>query len=162
MKVEKRQAVVYEEGFESGNLWHTMPGMKAVADKLAHNGNYSLLIDGTQQGSWNYTDYDLGLSVLPGSKYKLSAWMLVESMDPKIEPYLKIGLTDAQNKWIENHSTNIYDLAILGTWQYLETILETTVETAGGHLAIEKGSLETQIKATIRIDDVKLELIESP
>ena len=163
VRVEKQQAVVYEEGFESGNLWEASPGIKTSADKtLIHNGNYSLLINGNQQGSWNYASHNLKQSILPGSKYKLSCWLLVESIDPKIEPYLKIGLADSQGKWIENHNTNYYDLSKLGTWQYLETILETTVETVEGHLAVEKGSLETQITATIRIDDVKLELLESP
>ena len=163
VRVERQQAVVYEEGFESGNLWEASPGIKTSADKtLIHNGNYSLLINGNQQGSWNYASHNLEQSILPGSKYKLSCWLLVESIDPKIEPYLKIGLADSQDKWIENHNTNYYDLSKLGTWQYLETILETTVETVGGHLAVEKGSLETRITATIRIDDVKLELLELP
>jgi hypothetical protein len=163
VKTERRQAVVYEEGFESGNLWSASSGMKVSADKtLAHSGDSSMLITGTQQGSWNYASHDLGLSILSGSKYRLSCWMQVESINPEVEPYLKIGLTNAKEEWLENQNTNYYDLSKLGTWQYMEIVFETSAETFGGHLAVEKGSLESQITATIRIDDVKLELLESP
>ena len=163
VKTERRQAVVYEEGFESGNLWNASSGMKVSADKtLAHSGDYIMLITGTQQGSWNYASHDLGLSILSGSKYRLSCWMQVESINPEIEPYLKIGLTNAKGEWLENQNTNYYDFSKLGTWQYMEIVFETSAETFGGHLAVEKGSLESQITATIRIDDVKLELLESP
>jgi len=163
VKTERRQAVVYEEGFESGNLWSASSGMKVSADKtLAHSGDYSMHITGTQQGSWNFASHDLGLSILSGSKYRLSCWMQVESINPEIEPYLKIGLTNVKGEWLENQNTNYYDLSKLGTWQYMEIVFETSAETFGGHLAVEKGSLESQITATIRLDDVKLELLESP
>jgi hypothetical protein len=163
VKTERRQAVVYEEGFESGNLWSISSGMTVSTDKTsAHSGDYSMLITGTQQGSWNYASYDLGLSILSGSKYRLSCWMQVESIKPEIEPYLKIGLTNTKGEWLENQNTNYYDLSKLGTWQYMEIVFETSAEIFGGHLAIEKGSLESQITATIRLDDIKLELLESP
>ena len=62
----------------------------------------------------------------------------------------------------EGVKTNSYDLGRLGTWQRLVALVETTPNTAGGHLAIEKGALEGSITATIRLDDVRLELLESP
>ncbi len=77
-------------------------------------------------------------------------------------PYLKIGLSDAQGKWLTNVQTNSYDLGRLGTWQRLVAFVETDPNTSGGHLAIEKGSLEARIAAAIRLDDVRLELLESP
>lgn len=77
-------------------------------------------------------------------------------------PYLKIGLSDAQGKWLANIQTKSYDLATLGTWQRLVALVETTPNTVGGHLAIEKGSLEAHIHAAIRLDDVRRELLESP
>jgi hypothetical protein len=52
-----------------------------------------------------------------------------------------------------------------GCWQRLVALVETTANTAGGHLAIEKGILEGRIAATIRLDDVRLkspESLESP
>ena len=66
-------------------------------------------------------------------------------------------------RWtLTNVQTNSYDLGRLGTWQQLVGFVETTPNTAGGHLAIEKGSLEGRISAAIRLDDVRLELLESP
>lgn len=162
VKVERQQHTVYEESFENGEAWFASNGMKTTADKVvARNGNYSMLIAGTQQGSWGYASHRLKL-VLPGSRYRLSCWMLVESIEPKTRPNLKIGLEDAAGKWINNKHTNPYDLSKLGTWQYLEVTFETTMETVGGHLSIEKGSLDARITVKMRIDDVKLEILESP
>jgi hypothetical protein len=58
--------------------------------------------------------------------------------------------------------TNRYDLARPGTWQQLVALAETTPNTAGAQIAIEKGSLEARISAIIRVDDASLELLESP
>ncbi len=88
--------------------------------------------------------------------------MLIESIEPKIRPDVKIGLIDAQGEWLTNKHTNPYDLSKLGTWQHLEITLETTLETAGGHLSVEKRNREAKIAVTMRIDDVRLELLESP
>jgi len=44
----------------------------------------------------------------------------------------------------------------------IDAFVETTPNTAGGHLAIEKGSLEGRISAAIRLDDVRLDMLESP
>ena len=88
--------------------------------------------------------------------------MLVESIEPKLKPDVKIGLEDAEGKWINNEHTNPYDLSKPGTWQHMEVIFETTLETTSGHLSVEKKRREAKITATIYIDDVKLELLEAP
>jgi hypothetical protein len=158
-------AVVYDEGFEQGTAgWSVTPGMTARADATAHSGKGCLLVSGTQSGkAWNYAQITLKQSVLPASRYRLSCWMHVENIASGAPaPYLKIGLADAQGKWLTNIQTNRYDLARLGTWQRLVALVETTPNTAGGHLAIEKGTLEGRITATLRLDDVRLELLESP
>jgi len=162
VKGEERQSIVYQEGFETGSLWSASEGMKVtVDDKMAHSGKYSMLISGTQQGSWGYAAHGVK-PVLPGSRYKLSCWMLVESIEPRLKPDVKIGLEDAEGKWINNKHTNPYDLSKPGTWQHLEVNFETTLETASGHLSVEKKRREAKITATIYIDDVKLELLEAP
>ena len=61
---------------------------------------------------------------------------------------------------MNNYGSNRYDVAKLGTWQRLEAVAEVPVNAATAHLAIEKGVNETPITATIRLDDVKLELLE--
>jgi hypothetical protein len=158
-------AVAYDEGFEQGTAgWTAAQGMTARTDATAHGGKGCLLVSGTQSGkAWSYAQFTLRQPVLPASRYRLSCWMRVENISSGAPaPYLKTGLSDAQGKWLTNIQTNSYDLTRLGTWQRLIAMVETTPNTAGGHLAIEKGTLEGRITATIRLDDVRLELLESP
>ncbi len=155
---------VYQQGFEGeAQLWGAAEGMRASLDRTQpHEGQSCLLLTGTQQGRWNYAFLELPMAVLPGSKYRLSCWMRVDDFEAPKAPYLKIGLTDADDKWFANIGTNVYDTKNLGTWQHLQAKFETPANTAGGHLAIEKGGREFAATATIRLDDVKLELLESP
>ncbi|MCY3022406.1 MAG: carbohydrate binding domain-containing protein [Planctomycetota bacterium] len=163
-KGEPRQSVAYEEGFENGvGGWQAAQGITLRQDEGAHAGKGCLLATGTQAGNaWNYASYNLPQPLLPASRYRFSCWMKVDSAEPAKAPYLKIGLADAAGKWITNCTTNTYDLAKVGAWQLLQGFAETTPETAGGHMAIEKGALEQKITVTIRLDDVKVELLESP
>ena len=158
-------AVVYEEGFEHGpGGWRCTEGMTAGLEAEAHSGKSCLRIAGTQPGTtWNYAHFNLAQPVLPASRYQLSCWMRVDKITPKAPaPYLKIGLADASGKWLTNAQTNAYDLGRLGTWQHLVAFVETTPNTAGGHLAIEKGALEGRFDASLALDDVRFELLESP
>lgn len=49
-----------------------------------------------------------------------------------------------------------------GQWQQLEAAFETSLETAGGHLALERGSNDTATRIDLWFDDVRLELLEAP
>jgi hypothetical protein len=165
VRAEPGEAIAYEEGFEAGSQpWPAAEGMTAVIDPgAAHSGASSLLVTGRQQGAWNYASHQLQIPVLPASKYRLSCWMLAESVEPaNREPHFKIGLTDAQGQQIENHNTNVYNTRDLGTWQQLRVTFDTTPHTTDGHLAIEKGGREETVTVRLRIDDVKLEVLERP
>lgn len=156
---------VYEQGFETAaHGWQATRRMTLRLDPTAHSGKSSLLVEGTQVGeAWNYAAVRLPQPILPSSRYRLSCWMKVDHIEPTGKaPYLKIGLTDGAGKWLTNVSTSHYDEAKLGTWQYLVGDVETTGATVHGDLAIEKGDLETKVTTTLRLDDVKLELLESP
>ena len=61
-----------------------------------------------------------------------------------------------------NCPTNSYDMSNSGTWQRLATTLETSLETAGGHLALERGSHNTGTRIDLWLDNVQLELLEAP
>ncbi|MBM4080035.1 MAG: DUF4832 domain-containing protein [Planctomycetes bacterium] len=164
-RIERQAAAVYEEGFEAGDGgWRPTEGMAVRADSEAHTGKACLLVSGAQPGTaWNYAAITLKQPILPASRYRLSCWMKADSLEPAAKaPYLKIGLTDAQGKWLNNFSTGAYDANKLGTWQPLWGYVETTPDTASGHLAIEKGGKEGKIAVTLRLDDVKLELLEAP
>ncbi len=162
---EPTQATVYQTGFETDAAgWSGAPGMTAAVDaEVAHEGKQSLHVTGVQQKGWNYAACSLPARLMPVSKYRLTAWLLVDEIEPaKTAPYLKIGVNDADGNWIENYSSNRYDLSRPGTWQPLTVIADVPINAATAHLAIEKGAHSTPIRATIRLDDVKLELIESP
>ncbi len=159
------QSWTYREGFERGaGSWTAAPGMAVSAVPGGHGGSAALLVAGTQTGTaWNYAAFDVKAPILPASRYRLSCWMKVDSLQGGApEPYLKIGLNDSKGKWITNVETNRYDMRHSGDWQRLVAYVETTPDTARGQLAVEKGSLETISAATIRLDDIELELLESP
>jgi hypothetical protein len=121
-------------------------GIESTVDpQTFHSGTSSLRLTGDQRGAWNYAARSLAMPVLPGSKYRLSCWLRMDRLEPaQVVPYLKIGLTGADGRWLTNFQTNLYDMAATGTWQRLEGIVETPLETAGGHLALERGSKEAR------------------
>ncbi len=55
-----------------------------------------------------------------------------------------------------------YDMSRSGTWQRLEGTFETSLETAGGHLAVERGTNATPTEIDLWLDRVELELLEAP
>jgi hypothetical protein len=162
---ERPTGVAYGQGFEeTDHGWGVAEGISGATDaETFHGGKSSLRLAGTQQGSYNYTSHNLATPILPGAKYRLSCWLKVDALDPpRLEPYLKIGLTDPEGKWLTNLQTGRYDTGKLGTWQHLVGTFETTLDTAGGHLALEKGTKETAVSLKAWLDDVQLELLEAP
>jgi hypothetical protein len=160
----RRSEMVYEQDFQTGaGGWQGTRGITVRADVGGRDGGGCLLVSGREPGaSWNYAWVRLAAPVLPYSRYRLSCWVKVDSIEPGLAPYLKLGVSDAQGKWITNLNTELYDLSRPGTWQRLVAYADTPAEAATGDLAIEKGVLEAAISAAIRIADVKLELLESP
>ncbi|MDY0167362.1 MAG: carbohydrate binding domain-containing protein [Thermoguttaceae bacterium] len=162
---EPAQAAVYQTGFETDAAgWAGAAGMTAAVDAgAAHDGKQSLRVAGVQQKGWNYAPCHVPAPLTPAGKYRLTAWLLVDEMEPAVNPpYIKIGINDADGKWIENYSSERYDLRRMGTWQPMTVVADVPLHAASAHLAIEKGAYSTPIRATIRLDNVKLELIESP
>jgi hypothetical protein len=162
-RVAAKTEVAYEEGFETGTGgWTAVTGMAMERDADARSGEWSLRLRGTEPGAaWSYAA--VPVPVQPYSLYRLSCWMKVAAIEPaEAPPYLKLGVDDAAGKWITNLNTNQYDLTKIGTWQQLVAHCDTPPETASGVIAIEKGVLEMAINVSMLIDDVKLELLESP
>jgi hypothetical protein len=155
-------ATVYGADFEVGiGEWEGADGMSVQRTNEAHRGRGALLIEGRQPStSWNYAS--AAVSLVPGSRYRLSCWMRVDEIAPQEPPYLKLGVDDAAGQWITNFNTPPYDLSRIGVWQELVTYAETPANAAAGAIAVEKGVLEASIAARIAVDDVRLELLESP
>ncbi|MDZ7616606.1 MAG: carbohydrate binding domain-containing protein, partial [Patescibacteria group bacterium] len=159
------QVAIYQTDFETDAAgWTGAAGMTAAIDDGAvHTGRLSLRVTGVQPKGWNYAACSVPEPLTPASKYRLTAWLLVEDIEPATSPpYIKIGVSDAEGKWLENYSSDPYDLKRKGTWQPLTVVADVPMNAASAHLAIEKGAHSVPIRATIRLDDVKLEMIESP
>jgi hypothetical protein len=110
----------------------------------------------------DYVAHALDTPILPASKYRLPCWLNVKTLQrDRLPPYLKIGLTDHEGKWLTNCPTNAYDMSHAGTWQRLEGTFETSLETAGGHLALEQGTNDTATRMDLWLDNVQLELLEA-
>jgi len=156
--------VAYREGFEGGLAgWVAMQGMSVRTGPAAKSGRSCLLVTGRQPGAaWNYAALGSPLPIAPYSRYQLSCWMKVDSIDSLNPPYLKVAFHDADGKWLTNFSTNQYDLARMGSWQHLVGYAEASPEAAVAYFAVEKGGLENAVAASICLDDVVLELLESP
>ncbi len=158
------------ESAKSLEGWWFAEGMKAslVTQDVAE-GKQCLRIDGKTGKGWNYASAP-GVPLLPGAEYRLTAKMNVVAIDDpkrlsyvrtKMQPFVKMGLTDAEGKWFQNEISSRYDTTKLGTWQKLKAQFITPARTAGGHFAVEKdGTLPRQ--ATILLDDVRLELLSAP
>jgi hypothetical protein len=162
---QRPTGVIYRQQFEStGYGWNCARGLQAKLDAtIFHDGKSSLHLSGRQTSGWNYVSHTLGSPILPGSKYRLSGWLKVNILEPgRLPPYLKIGLTDSEGKWLMNCATNSYDMSNSGQWQHLEAAVETSLETAGGHLALERGSNDTATRIDLWLDNVQLELLEAP
>ncbi|MCE5238996.1 DUF4832 domain-containing protein [bacterium] len=158
-------ATVHENGFEQEpTSWNPVEGIKlSLSTEGPHSGASCLLAEGTAGRVWNYAQTRLQAAAVPYGLYRLSAWMLVETTDnPRKAPYLKLATNAADGKWITNYSTNPYDLRQLGTWQRLETTAELPANAAALDIAIEKGDNTTPIALRLRLDDVKVELLEAP
>ena len=162
---EGHTGVAFEEGFEDESLpWSKAGEMAAnVDDKAAHSGKRSLVIAGLHPKGWNYASLRLPMPLHPAARYHLSAWMLVEEMQPDSHaPYIKFAANDAEDDWIANFTSQRYDMSRMGEWQLMDVYGDVPLHAAIGYLAIEKGASSIPITARIRLDDIKLELLEAP
>jgi len=162
---QRPTGVVYRQKFESaGHGWKCADGLEAELDtEISRDGESSLHLSGRQNRGWNYASHTLTVPILPASKYRLSGWLKVKTLEPdRLAPYLKIGLTDHEGEWLTNCLTDSYDMNESGVWQRLEATVETLAETAGGHLALERGTHDAATRIELWLDDVQLELLEAP
>jgi len=159
------QSFVYQEDFETEEgLWTVPDGMQASIDAgRAHSRDSSMLITGRHEKGWNYAVHTLPTPAIPGARYKLTAWMMVQHLEPAgSAPYVKIGVNDTEGKWIANFTSEPYDMARAGAWQKLQVTVDVPVNAAFLHLAVEKGAYSTPIQASIYFDDVSVELLQAP
>jgi len=158
--------VVYRESFEEGvGGWGpSVEGIEVVAaDDAAKEGKQSLRIFGTKGPGWNYAGAVVPEGVPAFSLCRLTAWMKVDKVTPlKRAPYMKIGINDADDEWITNANTNRYDTTALGTWQKLTALAELPANAALAVVAVETGDMANPVTIDLRLDDIRVEVLEQP
>ncbi len=67
-----------------------------------------------------------------------------------------------QGSHLANHHTERYDLDRLGTWQELSGVFEVGAQAAQGVISLQKGGRHAVRSAVLALDDVCLDVLESP
>lgn len=141
--------------------WFPKGFSAALTSGNAVQGRQCLRLEGNTGTGWNYAGTG-NMPLIHGAEYRFTAQMNVLAIDdPKHAPYVKMGLVAADGKWFHNESSSRYDTAKLGTWQVLKGKFVAPANTAAGHFAVEKGGTPPR-RATILLDDVRLELLSAP
>ena len=148
--------------FESGTAgWNqSAKGISiGAATDQKHGGNSSLKISGTASGVWNFGSSPQ-VSLEPGKQYKLTGWVYVQAWDKSATPpLLKCGVYQ-NGKWIANVFTSKYNMKKINEWQMLSGKITAPADgTIAGSVSLEKGTQDA-IKATVYLDDIKLELAQ--
>lgn len=128
---------------------------------VKHSGEASMKISGTVPSKvWNIArsgSYDLE----PGKQYRLTAWVLVESIgNPDFPPKLKSELWQGGN-FSSNATTEGYKLEKKGEWQELQIVFKAPEGPSPKEIfSVEKGTFEESWDVVMFVDDIKLELVE--
>ena len=147
-----------QSDFETGeNGWQAAPGMTvARLPDAAHDGALGACVSGEQRDGWWYAA-TASFPLLPEARYRLCAWVRLQDPLPAKMPGLKASLQDAAGKHLVNCATTA--AAAIDAWQELTTEFWTPAGTVSAFLALEKMTKEP-LKATIRFDSVRVELLE--
>jgi hypothetical protein len=159
-----RAKVLLETGFEDGvGDFRPREGMDAQVDRtMTRSGKGSLRLTGRQKGEWSWATARISDPLLPGGRYRLSAWLRVGALTPPKAPSLKVGILDGDGKHVSNHYTGRYDLKSSVKWQELSVEFDAPLDASRGVVSVEKGALFDAEKAEIWLDDVRVELVRSP
>lgn len=155
-------AETFAEGAGGWNASAEGVQAEAIADPAAPGG-HCLHVSGTKGRAWNYASGRLPRPVTPFALCRITARLKVDSLEPGNKPpYLKIGVNNADGKWLDNFGSNRYDIKAMGTWQTLTILADLPAGAATADLAIETGDLDLPITIDLRLADVKMEILEQP
>jgi len=153
------KAGVASYDFESSvNGWGSTDKAVNIArsGEVKHAGNFGLKVAGKSGEKLYNFAVSPKFPLEPGKKYKLTGWMLVQSVeDAKLPPILKCG-TYQDGKWVANAFTKKYALAKKGEWQELSTTFEAPKgDKVTGMVSVEKGDAKANT-ATLFLDDIQV------
>jgi len=156
--------VIYSEDFENGlGGWKAATaGIRLERVPTPDGNGQCLRVFGHKDVAWNYAGCSVPGTLRPFIRVRLTARMRVNNISrPGLPPYLKIGVHDADGKWITNLTTDRYDTRKPGTWQELETTADLPAGAVRLQIAVETGSRESPIDVDLLLDDVRLEILAS-
>lgn len=122
----------------------------AVTSEKAHSGQYSAVVE---NASANDARYTCTVSVEPSSLYRLSAYVLVESMEDTGNG-ANLGIED-----IYSYSDCLFDTD--GEWQYLEWYGETGEDQHELTFGVRVGGYGAESTGKAYFDDVVLEKVDA-
>ena len=156
----KTASSVIEFNFENGiKGWQALGKSQIVQDKTKkHDGKASMKITGIgQAGLWSFAQSGK-FNIYPGKRYRFSGWMFLDSISSDTSNF-KCEFWQ-EGKWLRNIESYRYDLNKQKQWQEL-TAECVAPDEKGVSLSftIEKRPMEKDIKATIYVDEIKLEML---
>lgn len=120
-----------------------------VSDSYAHSGLYSVMIE---NASANDARYTCTVRVKPSSLYRLSAYVLVESMEDTGNG-ANLGV-----EGIYSFSDGVFDTA--GEWKYIEWYGETGKDQKELTFGVRVGGYSAESTGKAYFDDVRLEEVD--
>ena len=132
--------------------YRSQPGYSRlkVSDAYAHSGTYSAMIE---NASVNDARYTCTVRVKPSSLYKLSAYVLVESMEDTGNG-ANLGIEE-----IYAFSDGVFDTA--GEWKYIEWYGETGESQTELTFGVRVGGYSAESTGKAYFDDVCLEEVDA-
>lgn len=121
-----------------------------ITDEKAHSGSYSAMI---QNASPNDARYITTVRVEPNSYYRLSGYVLVESMEDEGNG-ANFGIED-----LYASSTGLYDTD--GQWQYLEWYGKTGADQREITLGVRLGGYSAESVGKAYFDDIELVKVDA-
>ena len=161
------QNLVANPGFEANadadalpDAWQAPVDMVAWDKEVRHAGGYSLRFTNTDKATYRLITQNLSLK--PGTRYRVSAWVRGQDVRDGDEYDDGAGIClewyDAAGKWVGGS----YPACVKGTFSWRPVTIETgelPPQTAGGHVALY---LRRNNTGTAWFDDVVVEEVTPP
>ena len=147
----------FEEGIKG---WSAVGNASIAQDKIQyHEGKASLKITGVGKANlWSFAQSDK-IPVSSGKRYRLAGWMLIDSISDQTSWFKCEFYQDGG--WFQNKESSLYDMKMKGQWQQLTAeFIVPEGKNVTADIAVEKRPMEKDVKATMYIDSIKLEMIK--
>jgi hypothetical protein len=155
--------VLVAYGFEESiKGWEALENVEIYHDvSTSYKGNACLKITGfAQSGQWTFAQTKK-IRLMPGKRYRLSGMMRIETISEYMSIFFKCALWKDYIFWVKNIDGHEYDLNRKGQWQKLTA--EFIAPDEGElflSLSVEKRPMEEEVKGTIHIDSIVLEMLK--